>query len=250
MILIFFSFFLNPIIWLLSLLMITLFIKNSGRKKKFLVAAGFILLFFSNTFIFDRFMNAWEVKPVPEESVTNIGAAVLLTGMTAYDPRNERLEFNDRTDRLMQALKLYHIGKIKTILLCGGNTGNVVADSVDLFQLKSFMIKLKIDSSDIIPDYKSTTTHENAIAAKFILNSKKLSGKILLVTSGYHMRRAAACFIKEKINILPYSTDRYGGPVKFDFDYLIIPSAETFFNWEKLIHEWMGCIWYKIMGFI
>jgi len=57
------------------------------------------------------------------------------------------------------------------------------------------------------------------------------------------------CFKKEGIQVTPYSTDRYSGPIKFELDYLLFPSASTLFNWEKLIHEWVGVISYKLVGY-
>jgi uncharacterized SAM-binding protein YcdF (DUF218 family) len=96
---------------------------------------------------------------------------------------------------------------------------------------------------------KSGNTHENAVYTKMFF-ADKLTGKVLLISSGWHLKRAGAAFKKAGIDITPYSTDRYSGPVKFDFDYLLLPSAETLFNWEKLMHEWIGCLVYKIRGYI
>ena len=97
---------------------------------------------------------------------------------------------------------------------------------------------------------KSRNTHENALFLKPLLTQIFRDGKFILITSAAHMKRAGACFHKQGIPVLLFSTDRYSGPVKYDFDYLFLPSSATLFNWEKLIHEWVGMIGYLIMGYV
>jgi uncharacterized SAM-binding protein YcdF (DUF218 family) len=97
---------------------------------------------------------------------------------------------------------------------------------------------------------KSRNTYENALFLKPVLTQNFAGGKFLLITSAAHLKRAGACFHKAGLSVLLYSTDRYSGPVKFDVDYLLIPSSATLFNWEKLIHEWVGMIGYVIMGYV
>jgi uncharacterized SAM-binding protein YcdF (DUF218 family) len=239
-----------PFTWIIFLIACSFFAKATSTKRRTLLTALLLMIFFSNTFIFDRFMHAWEVKAIPESSITHFDAAILLTGMSTYDPANKRLEFNDRTDRLMQTLKLYMDKKIDKIILCGKNPDAAENDSSEIVQLRNFMISLQVKSEDILIEATSQNTHENATFMKPILEKHFPGGKFLLISSGFHLRRATACFIKEGIKVIPYSTDRYSGPVKFDFAYLFIPSAQTLFNWEKLMHEWMGCGWYFLRGYI
>lgn len=236
--------------WIVLSLFIAIFSKDTIRRKKFLLISVILMLFFSNTFIFDRFMNAWEIKPIPDDKMKHYDAAIILTGMTSYDPANKRLEFNDRSDRIMQGIKLYKEKKVDKIILCGGSSAIGGNDTIDLPMLKNYLTTIGIASEDVIFENQSRNTHENAVYLKLILETFFPGGKFLLVSSGWHLKRATACFIKEGITLTPYSTDRYGGPVKFDFDYLFIPSSETLFNWEKLLHEWVGSIAYRIIGYI
>jgi hypothetical protein len=48
----------------------------------------------------------------------------------------------------------------------------------------------------------------------------------------------------------PYSTDRYAGPRKFEFDHLFIPNISALNDWNNLIHEMIGFITYKISGYV
>ena len=195
-------------------------------------------------------MNAWEVPAIPDSQLPVTDAAILLTGMTTLDVKNDRLEFNDRTDRLMQVLKLYNEKKCSKILLCGGPATISKKDSLEGKRLLDYLISIGINRNVLILEDHSNNTHENAIFSKPLLENNFPNGKFLLVTSAWHMRRAVACFKKEGINVIPFSTDRYSGPVKYDLDYLFLPSSATLFNWEKLMHEWIGCLVYRISGYL
>ena len=195
-------------------------------------------------------MHGWEVKAVSEEKINSYDAAIVLTGMASFDPENNRLEFNDRTDRLMQSIKLYNEKKITKIFLCGGSIAGDGNDSINALELKKYLETIGITSEDIIVEFKSHNTHENAVLIKPLLEKYFPGGKFLLITSAFHIRRATACFIKAGIAVFPYSTDRYSGSIKFDIEYLLIPSSETLFNWEKLLHEWVGTVAYSFMGYL
>ena len=238
-----------PLTWIIILLLISFYTKNQRRKKRSFLTALLLLVLFSNTFIFDRFMHAWEVPAYNSNEVPPSELGILLTGMSTYDPQINRLEFNDRTDRLMQTLALYRDGKIKTILLCGGSSSMTNKDTTEFILLKNYLVKSGIPDSVLLLEMQSRNTHENAILSKPFVLKNSPNQKPLLITSAYHMRRAVACFAKEGIQTIPYSTDRYSGPVKYEFDYLFLPSSQTLFNWEKLMHEWVGCVSYKFQGY-
>jgi uncharacterized SAM-binding protein YcdF (DUF218 family) len=243
-------FLIAPISWIILFLIFSIFSKDNVRRKKFLLISVIMFLFFSNTFIFDRFMHAWEMKATPGENLSHYDGAIVLTGMSTYDPSVNRLEFNDRSDRLMQAIRLYKEKKIDKLILCGGASTIGGNDTSELPMLKKYLVTIGILADDIIFENQSRNTHENAVNLKSILETFFPNGKFLLISSGWHLKRATACFLKEGIAVTPYSTDRYSGPVKLDIDYLIIPSSETLFNWEKLIHEWVGTIVYKFNGYL
>jgi uncharacterized SAM-binding protein YcdF (DUF218 family) len=243
-------FLITPLTWIVICLLFTLFSKNDIRRKKSGLATFVLLIFFSNTFIFDRFMQAWEIKAIPDDKLAIYDAGILLTGMATFDPKLNKIEFNDRTDRLLQAIRLFKNNKIKNLILCGGPVTLSGADTLEAKLLENFIESLGIPSDHIFVESKSRNTHENAVYTKPLLDTYFKGGNFLLISSAAHLTRAVLCFSKEGIKVVPYSTDRYSGPIKYDFDYLFLPSAATLFNWEKLLHEWIGIIEYKLMGYI
>ena len=208
----------------------------------------FILLFFSNTLIFDRFMAKWEVKPINNVELDSNNVAILLTGMSTYSPLIDRIQFNDRTDRLMQTIDLYHKGKIRNLILCGGSSTLNSSEAKDFTMLHEYLVQNGIPDSIIVDEFASRNTYENAINCKNLISHYFPNTKPILITSGYHMRRAMACFYKQGIETIPFSTDLYSGPLKFELDYLLLPSAQTMMNWEKILHEWFGVVVYQVTG--
>jgi uncharacterized SAM-binding protein YcdF (DUF218 family) len=95
---------------------------------------------------------------------------------------------------------------------------------------------------------KSTTTYENAIFTRQLIDSTKPREPFVLVTSAIHMRRAVGTFTKAGIKVVPYPSDFE--PVYGD-EYIttyILPNGEVLNKWKYLIKEMLGLVAYKISG--
>lgn len=245
-----FAFLLMPLTWFFILLIIAWRVKDPGRKKRFRVAALVVLLVFSNRFIFDRTMHAWEINAVKEPAAGSYDAIIVLGGMSSYDQQLDRVQFARGTDRLLQAIELWHKGVAPKIIFTGGSGSILHSEIREGEKIREFLHKAGIPDSVIVYETQSRNTHENAVFTKPVLQKEAPGGKYLLITSAFHMRRSLACFAKEGIKVTPYSVDRYSGPWKFEFDYMFLPGAETLSDWNILFHEWIGCISYKVNGYI
>ena len=244
------DFLLEPLLWIMVLLLFSLFSKNPKRKRKSLVAAIVLLLVFSNSFLLDEAMRAWEM---PATKISDLpetyDAGIVLSGMVMYDNSLDRIQFNRRNDRLMQAVTLYKKGKIKKIFFSGGSGSLVYTYLKESEMVKKFLVEIGIPAEDIITENKSNNTRENAVFTKEVLDKEIPHGKFLLFTSAFHMRRAVGCFKKAGIEVTPYSTDRYSGPRKYYPSYLLLPHAGALFDWSSLLHEIIGYGVYKVMGY-
>lgn len=245
------SFLFSPFTWILLLLVLSIFSTNILRKRKFLLASLLLILFFSNSFIFDECMRKWE-EPIKQnyELDSVYDAAIVLSGMINYDVSHERLQFNRRNDRLMQAVLLYKKQKVKKLFFSGGSGSLVHRDTKEALMVKPFLQQLGIQDTDLVIETASDNTYQNALYSKPLLAEHFPKGKFLLITSAFHEPRALACFRKQGINVTPYSTDRYSGPRKFQLDHVLIPNVEALYNWDSLIHEWIGYVTYKMMGYL
>ena len=244
------EFLIEPLVWIIALLVLSLLSKNPKRKRKSLIAAFVMLLIFSNPFLLDEAMRAWE-KPATKISDIHgtYDAGIVLSGMVMYDNSIDRIQFNRRNDRLMQAISLYKMGKIRKIVFSGGSGSLVYTYLKESEMVKKFLVEIGIPAEDIITENKSNNTRENALFTKEVLDKEIPHGKFLLFTSAFHMRRAVACFKKVGIEVTPYSTDRYSGPRKYYPDHLLIPNSGALFDWNSLLHEIIGYGIYKVMGY-
>lgn len=167
-----------------------------------------------------------------------------------YDQDLDRAQFYRSVDRLIQAVELYKRGKIGKIIFTGGSGRLLHPEMKEGNYIKRYLLYMGIPTKDFLIESESKNTHENALFTKALLDKENITGDFLLITSAYHMRRSLGCFNKTSINVEPYSTDRYSGPRKFEFDHLFIPEASVMYDWSKLIHEIAGYITYKIVGYI
>jgi len=245
------SFALSPIIWIFTLLIFALFIKNKKKSKRFLLVSIIMFLFFSNSFITDGFIRLWErpvVKIQDIDEVYDVGI-VLGGGMITYEKQTDKLTFRSNVDRIMQAVELYKAGKIKDILISGGPGSLLYRDMYEAVLLKRFLLKIDIPDSIIYIDSVSDNTHQNAVFSKEIIDEIFPDGKFLLITSAIHMKRAKGCFLKTGIEVDEYCTNKYVGERRYQFDYLFVPFMVNFLLWDELIHEVIGSIVYSVMGY-
>lgn len=245
------AFLITPLVWIVGLMLYSWLTKNENRKRKSFGWALALLLFFSNPFILDEFMRLWEVPAKRYEEIDKVyDAAIVLGGVLNYDEDYDRIQFIRSNDRLMQAIELYKKGLVRKIVFTGGSGRINEPDKKEGPLVKRFLLMLGLPEEDLVFENESRNTRENALFLKPILEKELPGGEYLLVTSGFHMRRALGCFREVGINPVPYTTDRNSGPRKFDIDHLLVPNSEVLSGWNTLFHEWIGYITYKLSGYI
>ena len=226
-------------------MLIAFFAKDARRKMRALITSTVLLLFFSNSFILDEFTHAWEIEVVKngEEKPHDIG--IVLGGGVAYDAISRRVKYGNNMQRYTDAIDLYKRGIIKKILVSSGS-GSMVYDWKEADWIQKMYVQFGVAQEDIWVENRSRNTAENAQLSKQMLDSLNFKGTAYLITSAIHMRRSMACFSKAGIKADPYSVNKMTGKRLFYPDHLLIPSAYVLAKWENLIHEWIGCIAYKL----
>lgn len=237
--------FVSPFFWIALFLLIAYFKKS----RRFLLLAVASVFFFGNNFIADEACRAWEVSVNPKSLKPHYDYAIVLGGMSDYQPAYRRLQFNGASDRLWQTLLLQNQGKIDSIIITGGSGKWDKPNEHEAARLNEFLSVLLPKNKSIIFESKSRNTAQNAqfTLAKFPQIRNK---KLLIITSGFHARRALACFSKVGLQADIYTVDMMGGERKYAPDHTIVPSVTAIRTWAFLIKEWIGCIAYQIKGYI
>jgi uncharacterized SAM-binding protein YcdF (DUF218 family) len=246
------SLFVNPFTWILIFIFIAFFTKRERLKKWTKVGAIFCLLFFTNTVVFLEFTRMWESRGTKMEDVGHYDVGLVLGGMAEFDNNHERLSLRRGGDRIWQAVHLYSIGKIDKIMLIGAN-GDVIDKGLnEAIQFRDVLLDFGIPLEDIIIEAHSKNTHQNAVEAKKVLKAHPELKSMLLITSALHMKRAEACFKKAGFDHFnTFTTDHFTGPKRgYSLEQFFVPNASNMVDWSRLIHEMVGYLTYRMMGYI
>jgi uncharacterized SAM-binding protein YcdF (DUF218 family) len=245
------SFLITPLTWIFICLLCALFLKNPKYKKRFLIASLVLFMIFTNSYLTNIVLHSWEEPAVPQKNLhKNYEAAIVLGGVSFWDHTLNRIQFSRSSDRVFQSLELYHLGYVKKLIIVGGSGSIVYPNDKESIEIKAYLMNIGFKSEDVIIEDKSRNTFENAKFTKELLDSLKMKGPYIMVTSGFHMKRAQQCFRKFGIESTPYSTDRYSGEMIFELEKLFIPNTACIQAWDVLLHEFFGFVVYYFSGFI
>ncbi len=243
---------LKPFFWFVLFTALYIFRPQSRWRNKFKWAAIIVFVFFSNSVIFSEFCRLWEVPGQHSSNFEKHDVAIVLGGMAEYNSDINELSFRRQGDRLMKAITLYKTNKVSKILISGDNGYLTDRGLHEAKQAKALLIQWGIPKQDILTEEKSVNTYENAkYSVQLLKNKYPELNKVILVTSGIHMRRARACFAKQGLVCTPCSTDLYANQSRnYYWDQYFIPSLDNFIQWNKLLKESFGYMAYDMIGYI
>ena len=245
------SFLLIPFNWCVLLILVAIIFKSKRIKKKALYSAAIIFLIFSNSFLFQKVLKAWEY---PAKSLQHEKAQtkplLILGGLSNYEDATQRIHFKEASDRLLQAILLQKKNPERLIIISGGSAEIYFEKRPEADYLQEYLVSIGIDSTKILFEKQSRNTHENAFYSAALFDSLSINKDISLITSAFHMRRAKACFEKQGFQVNAVSTHTLSNykPLK-PADYFL-PSLSTLQLWPLILKEWMGIFVYKLKGFI
>lgn len=241
------TFLISPTVIILVLLLAALVVKNSLRRRRILLASIALLILFTNPYIIDQLHRSWEPRQSNYTQEKHYEAAIILSGFMSLDVESNRMTFGESVDRLTEGLVLYRKGQIDKIIISGGS-GSMVKDIRESAIAKDFLVDYcAVPDSIVIIDTISRNTYENAVESKKLMKSHQIQSA-LLITSAFHMRRAKGCFDQLGINTDIYPTDVISKQEYYPSD-LFVPATKNLVEWEKLMHEVIGVIMYKIQGY-
>lgn len=251
------TFMINPLVWVITMLLIAMRVKSPVGKKRCIIAAISILYFFSNGWIASVASKMWHYDTIVAADITEpYDIGIVLTGYSVLE--STRLNeayfhyFNDSANRLTQSVELYKHGKVKKLLITGGSNVVIGEKISEALETKRFLLRIGIPEEDIFIEPDSRNTSENAIFTKRFLDENGLTADntLLLLTSAFHMRRAKMCFDSQNLDTTPFSLNNYGSSLVSPNLVDLIPSPSALTTWTRLIRESVGIVAYYFMGFI
>ena len=239
-----FSILLSPLNWIIVLLIAAVIIRKRAVKRICWIGSLVIFLVFGNQWLFNLYAKKWQAAPVAIDTMNQYSCGIVAGGFASPDEKDNGY-FNSTADRFIQAVKLYRLGVIKHILVSGGNGKTDDNHFREGAWVKGELKTFGIPDSTIFVEDKSNNTLENAMYSKQILDAKNLRPPYVLITSAYHMPRAALIFQKAGVPVIPFPCNYTAGRGSFSYRDLL-PMPSVLLSWGPYIKETVGYFWYKI----
>jgi uncharacterized SAM-binding protein YcdF (DUF218 family) len=242
------EFLLMPTVWVAIALALAIF----KKKRVYLWTAISLYLFFTNAYILNVVLSAWEVPATPLKQLPRVyPCTVVLGGFTQLGRQpQDRVYLNTAADRLMHAFLLFNKKKTDRILISGGNGTIIKYTDSEAGNAARLSRLCGIPRQNLLVENKARTTRENATLSQIILRNQGIKDTVLLITSAFHARRAAGCFTKVGVPFRLFTTDFRSNRANLSFQEALVPSAEALVKWDMLLHEWGGFAAYWIVGYL
>jgi uncharacterized SAM-binding protein YcdF (DUF218 family) len=112
--------------------------------------------------------------------------------------------------------------------------------------MSDFLAEVGVAPDDMVLEGRSTTTYENAVESERVLHQLGRR-RVVLVTDALHMPRAAACFRRVGLEVTEAPCHFITG--KFEWRLgKFLPSAGAARAEERVLHQWLGIVWYWLKG--
>jgi uncharacterized SAM-binding protein YcdF (DUF218 family) len=175
--------------------------------------------------------------------------AIVVLAATVYPPEPERpvpLVGENTYERAFYAAWLYKHWRPLPILVSGGPEREGTPPFSET--IKKVLIAENVPADAIWTEEQSQSTYENAVYSAAMLRRHGIT-RVLLITQGYHMRRAEAAMRKQGIEVVPGPCG-FLGRSRLRASQILLPSQEAF-EWSMFgVHEVVGLLWYRIRGYI
>ena len=243
------AFLLEPLIWVFIAFILALRLKNRRMKKSCFIAAIAMVLFFGNGFFYAVAERQWSKKYISSPDTTlTYDYALVQGGFGIYNQVTGRSQIKEAGDRLTEAIRLYHTGRVKALFITGDGTFSDKRYPESRPRFLKYLSDLGVNTKDVILDDQAQNTRESAARTAQFIGQGYTARQSMLITCAVHMPRALACYHKAGLFPTPYSTS---APVPFELRiYNFGLGASNFEHWSLLIHELFGMVTYRLMGYI
>lgn len=209
------------------------------------IASGFILLYgMCIDPVSDALIKPLESGYAPLRDGQKMDArAIVVLGGGARDVSWLGLEAEPgffSLERTVRGVALY--GKLHIPLMFAGGSGDPGRpDLKEAAAMAHTAVSLGVPARDIRIENNARNTVESAKALKRVLNG----GRIILVTSAFHMKRAEAFFKKQGFDVIPAPTGYFEERRPLTA-YSFIPHIDNLYVSAAALSEYLSTRWYAL----
>jgi len=176
-------------------------------------------------------------------------AVVLLGGLVDEEATAETgmPSYNDSVERMIVSHRLLQEGKARFVIVSAATNPRFPEAG------EAAVIARQLEAWGIAPDRilvedKALNTRENALYARDLARTRGLS-HVVIITSAFHMARAAACFAAVGMPVdtlaVDYRAHRQSGRALTDW----IPRVDGLSDMSGTLHEVFGRLVYRVRGY-
>ncbi len=249
-----------PLTWVigsLSLAWLLACLPPSPRQRRWMrawLAAGLLLLLVIampvSSYVLMSLLEGWHPKASPDAGPFD-AVVVLGGGLKEAGTLRPVVELSDESrQRTICGVQLYQQGVAPRLLLTGGDARVFGSGTKEATAMQEWAIQVGVPSHALVLEDRSRTTYENALESKRLLGS---GTRIALVTSAYHIPRAAAVFARQGFDVFPFPCgfharhrleDLWGDLTVFDF----LPTGWAIDRFTDAVDEVAGIAVYWLAG--
>lgn len=156
--------------------------KNKYTKVIYKIYKSVMILFITSFILLQStiIINMYKTQDV--NSTNSMSTMIVLGAKVNKDGVSKTLK-----QRLDKAMEYYNQNKDINIIVSGGQGKDEVMTEASA--MKNYLVENGVDEDNIILENKATTTLENIMFSKEIMEDLNLENKALIVTSEYHLFR-------------------------------------------------------------
>jgi uncharacterized SAM-binding protein YcdF (DUF218 family) len=190
----------------------------------------------------------WPYPPL-EERPADAEAIVVLSGyVKLLDEAGTNVELGgDTMRRCLRAAEVYRQGERCPVVLSGGKLDPSAPGPTLAQAMRNFLEhQPDVHGCDLVTEDCSTTTYENAVETSRLLEERGIH-RVVLVTDAIHLGRAAACFRKQGIDVVPCGCRYHTTHMEWSLA-AFVPDLSSGSGCQEALHEWLGVLWYRLHG--
>lgn len=230
----------EPLAYIFICFILAVFLPAKFKRTKLYLAiiAIAMSLIFSNPMLYTYAERSWCPTDMSQSDTTHYDYGVVLGGFGHYDNNTGNIDYHRAIDRLFTAVRYYRQGRIDYILLTGDG---LTTDSATFY--REMQQLFAIPPQALIREPLARSTRENAQYTARLLQQHN-DARIVVFTSAIHMPRTQLTFSQEGVSATYIPCDFRSR--SNNFFAMWFPSPKVLADWGDLIHEWVGCVVYRL----
>ncbi len=251
-------FLIEPLNWVIGFILIALLFLGLRKPQ---VCKQFLLFALIDLFVVgwlptsEGFLRVLEdkVNPVPLATLSEkeLGGIIILGGAVGsgtLGPDRGEVSLGASAERVTKAFELMRKYPDLPFIFSGFSDKIIPRGASESDAFKQLVSEQGLADRAGFYENQSRNTYENVLFIKPIMKGNNQSEAIkpwLLITSARHMYRSLLLFRKQGIDVIPIPVDYQTGN---SLNWGTFDLEQGAFNWNKLIHEYMGLLAYWITG--